>query len=400
MKHLLSFLLIAILSCCNSKPSVKPFKSYLFDLEKTKVSYKVKDLFKSMDFIKLETGDGFLLSDITKIEIDDDKIFIQDSDKKNIFVFDTTGRHLTNLVSIGKGPGELTTAYFFAIDKLNDHIYVADPWSRKMIKYSYDGIILKENKGISCSGGLGVLNGMLVADISGLYLPRFDEHRDKSNFIKYNFDADSIWSLNVTGNYYRNKDISFQAHHRFLNLNNDLFFLDEIGGNVMEFNGDTLSVKYKIDFGKNDMGYQRIKRFSKNMGEFIPYMNKKSFAFITDLYETTDFIFVEIYHNRLTLYGFINKKNYNIVIYHGLDLVYSSSSSIDDFNYPCNPIIIGANDDQFIGFVRPSNIVKSKKTLGEGYQKIAEKYSLQDVKEDDNPIIALLKFNSAPNTTP
>lgn len=399
MKNLSFFLLITILSC-NSKAPVKPVKSYLFDLEKAKVSYKVTDLIKSMDFIKLEKGEGFLLSDITKIEMDDDKIFIQDSDKKNIFVFDTVGRHLTNLVSIGKGPGELTTAYFFAIDKLNDHIYVADPWSRKMIKYSYDGIILKENKDISCSGDMGVLNGTLVADISGLYLPRFDEHRDKSNFIKYNFDADSIWSVSVTGNYYRNKDISFQAHHRFLNLNNYLFFLDEIGGNVMEFNGDTLSVKYKIDFGKNDMGYQRIKRFSKNMGEFIPYTRKKSFAFITNLYETNDFIFVEIDYNRITIHGVINKENDNIVIYNGLDLVYSSVSSIDDFNYPCSPIIIGANDDEFIGFVQPFNIVKSTKTLGKGYQKIAEKYSLQDVKEDDNPILALLKFKSAPKTTP
>ena len=399
MKNLSFFLLITILSC-NSKSPVKPFKSYLFDLEKAKVSYKVTDLIKSMDFIKLEKGEGFLLSDITKIEMDDDKIFIQDSDKKNIFVFDTAGRHLTNLVSIGKGPGELTTAYFFAIDKLNDHIYVADPWSRKMIKYSYDGIILKENKDISCSGDLGVLNGMLVADISGLYLPRFDEHRDKSNFIKYNFDADSIWSVSVTGNHYRNKNISFQAHHRFLNLNNDLFFLDEIGGNVMEFNGDTLSVKYKIDFGKNNMGYQRIKRFSKNIGEFIPYMRKKSFAFISRLHENNDFIFLDINYKKLTLNGFINKENDNIIIYNGLNLVYSSLSSIDDFNYPCNPIIIGANDDEFIGFVRSFNIAKSIKTLGKGYQKIAEKYSLQDVKEDDNPIIVLLKFKSAPKTTP
>ena len=40
MKNLPFFLLITILSC-NSESSVKPVKSYLFDLEKAKVSYKV-----------------------------------------------------------------------------------------------------------------------------------------------------------------------------------------------------------------------------------------------------------------------------------------------------------------------------------------------------------------------
>ena len=39
------------------------------------------------------------------------------------------------------------------------------------------------------------------------------------------------------------------------------------------------------------------------------------------------------------------------------------------------------------------------KTLGEEYQKLVKKYLLQDVKEDDNPILAL-KFKSAPKTTP
>ena len=75
----------------------------------------------------------------------------------------------------------------------------------------------------------------------------------------------------------------------------------------MEFNGDTLSVKYKIDFGKNDLGYQRIKKFSKNMGEFIPYMGKKSFAFIGNLYETNDFIFVGINYKALKFNSIINK---------------------------------------------------------------------------------------------
>ena len=40
MKNIPFFLLITMLSC-NSESSVKPVKSYLFDLEKAKVSYKV-----------------------------------------------------------------------------------------------------------------------------------------------------------------------------------------------------------------------------------------------------------------------------------------------------------------------------------------------------------------------
>jgi len=79
--------------------------------------------------IKLETNNDCLIGEISKVIIEDDKIFIFDAKiAKKLFCFDLQGKHLFTVGTIGGGPGEMDTPKDF--DVTNGKIYIIDRQSR------------------------------------------------------------------------------------------------------------------------------------------------------------------------------------------------------------------------------------------------------------------------------
>lgn len=98
---------------------------------------------KSIDYLTLNTNDSCLMSGIDKIYVDDDKLFIQDSKKAGVFVFSKEGVLLKQINYYGNGPMEFVDINTFSIDKQLKHICIYDGQSRKINKYTYDGVFVE-----------------------------------------------------------------------------------------------------------------------------------------------------------------------------------------------------------------------------------------------------------------
>jgi len=91
----------------------------------------------SIEYIFLETTDACLIDAIDKIMIDDSLIFI--FNKKQLLIFNVSGKFERSIGKVGKGPGEYLEIIDFTINSRENKIYILDVGQQKVIRYSYDG---------------------------------------------------------------------------------------------------------------------------------------------------------------------------------------------------------------------------------------------------------------------
>lgn len=82
---------------------------------------KLSEIFACLDFIPLETGDDFLLSNIRRIKKRNGRYYVQHNEHQ-LDVFDGEGKYLAKIGSRGQGPGEYSALCDFDADK--EYIYI------------------------------------------------------------------------------------------------------------------------------------------------------------------------------------------------------------------------------------------------------------------------------------
>src|SRR5699024_4234283 len=83
--------------------------------------------------------DEVLLGRLGSISVDkSNRVFIGDTDKKNIHVFAPDGKHITQFGREGHGPGEFRTISIIGVD--TDKLYVYDLLYRRMSLFSLDSL--------------------------------------------------------------------------------------------------------------------------------------------------------------------------------------------------------------------------------------------------------------------
>jgi hypothetical protein len=113
---------------------------YLDSLSNENFIIKNKDRHR---FVKLETTADCLIAAIQKMEFDDGKIFILDSNNK-IFVFNEGGKFLNTVARIGPGPNEHHNIFEFYLDKENKRVNVIDIFKSVIFSYAYSGKLLEK----------------------------------------------------------------------------------------------------------------------------------------------------------------------------------------------------------------------------------------------------------------
>ncbi len=131
-----SFLLAAVLVLCgcrskNTPLAIEPDKTIVFT-EKT--AGVIPDIIDSVEYLALETCEGSIYSGITKMMVKNNKIYIGDSFRQKIVVFDLSGRFLYNIDKKGRGPGEYLELKNFTVD--NNSVYVIDNRTNTVTAYS------------------------------------------------------------------------------------------------------------------------------------------------------------------------------------------------------------------------------------------------------------------------
>ena len=206
----------------------KKEKGLVIDIDNAKINiddeFLYSSKFKSIKTIALETNELCLIGFINKIRVYGDYIIILDSDiAKSILIFDTNGRFIRKIGSIGQGPDEYTDPFDYAVDIEEMAIYVLDSFLRKIKKYNLttgefiNSITLDKNV---MSYNIEYVGGVLFADAY------FSEHSDDNYLIRIIQEP----SGKIDGNFLNvkeyNKGISNNSY-----IYKNVFFLRE-NGNV------------------------------------------------------------------------------------------------------------------------------------------------------------------------
>ena len=89
---------------------------------------KLSDMADNLRAIPLETNDSCLLSDYIKIWVGNK--YIVTADKNAMHLFGKDGKHIRQLASQGKGPGEFSSIATFTVNESNERLYYRD-WNQR-----------------------------------------------------------------------------------------------------------------------------------------------------------------------------------------------------------------------------------------------------------------------------
>ncbi len=119
------------------------FKSY--DLNKNHRKVKLTDLIQEVEFIRLEETAESLLGNVQDVHIVGDKfVFMGDTFKGNIFVFDNQGKLINRINNKGNGPGQYSWLTDLWIE--GDLIAIFDCFQKAIKKYQVNGDYVSERK--------------------------------------------------------------------------------------------------------------------------------------------------------------------------------------------------------------------------------------------------------------
>ena len=87
-----------------------------------------------------ETDDNYLFSKVRKIVVDNQgNIYVPDSSRCRVQVFDANGKYLRTIGKKGEGPGEQRFILDMITDDDNKKIHILDSRNRKISRYHFDG---------------------------------------------------------------------------------------------------------------------------------------------------------------------------------------------------------------------------------------------------------------------
>jgi hypothetical protein len=116
--------------------------------EKSNTQAAYSQFFKAAKLVKLETNPGCLISNVSELKTDTDRIFIYDARLGSVFIFTNNGHFLVRIGVIGKGPGEMITPRGFTLDKKLKQIELLDFSGRKILQYDYNGNYIKSQDAV------------------------------------------------------------------------------------------------------------------------------------------------------------------------------------------------------------------------------------------------------------
>lgn len=278
---------------------------------------QIDSLFSEIMVIQLETKPECLISNIEKLLIHNNRLYIQDRIGR-ILVFNMDGKFLLEVGKTGKGPGEYLKLLDFEIDK-NEEIYVLD--FMKIHRFSSNGNYLEYIP----------LNFLSRSDNIYSNPVEFTLGKNGNFYIwggsvgirgKPEFDVYAFYEVSKKGKIINKYlPISYQVpsglqKHRFPRYNDTVLVDPIFGSNVVYYiNYNNLVPKYKIDFGEKTFNIPIPEGFNSH-ADFTLNIDQLYYHTIEGFIETKDWIYFRFlykmyYHNvfysKKLLRSFISK---------------------------------------------------------------------------------------------
>lgn len=388
------------ISCKNNNTS---FNALIENKNLVKISFEnipdnpcmdVDSLLDSIYYIKPQATNRSLISEYSKILIEDKKVFIMENSLTNkaVYAFDIDGQFLFNINAKGNGPGEYNSIHDFYVDIDNKQIGILD--RSQILKYDFNGrfinrldlrkyliknIILKNNYIYAYTYSQcfsSKCHNLKVFNMQGELV--YADYPLSKNLLNFPIGGEKIYLNSNLDNVY------------FNSLNNDTIYKLGI---------DHITPELVVDFGNYKYPDYKFLQLVKNeqnaISELSNLRNSKYIMFgINNFSFTKDYFFMSFSMNKTMYYSLYSFKTKNTLIFSSIKL---------SNNFLITPNIISTNNHIIYCTLEPEYLDwyrKHEESLGilnpkNGFPKNrVDRYNnlLKNINLEDNKVIAIMKF--------
>ncbi|WP_101544573.1 6-bladed beta-propeller [Bacteroides cutis] len=363
--------LLLFVSCSTSNKEVE---SVIVDFSEES-SLSASDLL-SVSYVKLETGDDYLLAGGNQCtNVGDRYILLDNIMARTLYAFNLDGSFVQQIGKKGNGPGEYINPFEYSVNERDKTLSVIDIEQQKIIVYSLaDFRFLSEKKMPFYSDYMEQLpNGdyvwynKLASDASDSYAFITDKDLNiKKSFIPIDFS--SGYSLGTSRKLYKQGD--------------EVSLYTPFNPVLYRVKSDSIYPAFQFKFGEKKLPpIDFLKEKSANNKNYIPDLLESPYVAFYNVYESDQLLCVPYYMDKTMYFGFYDKKK-NISYNFSQDKL-QSELQIGAFSSP-----IGVTQDgSFISLLRPGLLLQ----LQEKGNKINDELIqlLNESTEEDNPILLI-----------
>ncbi len=264
-----------------------------------------KDLFSEIQLIPLETTPESLIRNITQIKFFEDRYYIHDYSRSQIFVFDRERHFHFALNEKGHGPGEYLNLTDFAIDTTRRNLVVLCAVSNALFFYDLGGKFIEKKK---------------LPEIAGAYNSLQFQNKDTIAFFTYDYDHRlKFYSLSrneILDEYFPEdiKDVFCRGVFPFPHA-----FRRSLTNTIYSLSGATFTELYRWDFGDLNNDIEKLE-FHPNMSkqEIIQYAkdvySSKSVNYIIDSQgQNSRYRYAMVVRQNKYIQLFYNRKNHDLL---------------------------------------------------------------------------------------
>lgn len=347
-------------------------------------SIVVSDILEIERLIPLETTSESLLGTISKVVVDDNRLFVLDSrNTEKLAVFDFSGNHLFNIGSNGDGPDQYRGILDFTLDINKKEIYILDR-QLNLVVYNINGKH-KATKSIKTP-----INSISFID-EGLIALYSDSGTETMPIGNYKLKLYDIKKEQVVSTHLKTtpliSDRMVASQKNISSYDGGTSIYASSNDTIFQIKQNTLITKYVLDFKNNPR--------PKDFLEKLPLLPSGYKLLLESGYptpplgweENTDFIYFRFARKNKIYHNFYSKES--------LLPIMSTSNITDDLFLGLNMEPVGNFKNQFIMQVDPGNL----KMIRNYYKKNNELYKinypekfkkqLEAIEADQNPIILL-----------
>jgi len=381
LKWVLTLFVITFVYSCERK-QVKSFNSE-YNIKCIKKEWNISDYFDINETICLETDSNCFISQIDKMVIAKNYIYILDKEAKTVFMFTRGGKYVSKINNVGKDPGEYLN--ITTIDITNDALYLVVWRARqKLLKYSLNLSFIEETSPPIECGALKIMDEGYYIYASNICDKKLSIGGKHYNLAFFNKQDDLQWyDLPFNDSFCgRSNSYGSQGRNFTLSSTGDLFFTKPFSDEIYKVEKDVLDSYFKLNFN-----YESIENVQENMNrkEMLNHYNKLGlFKSIGNLCITQSFVYFQIFSNQ----------SFRCIVED--DVAYYTSNSGVDPKFGLNFSKHIGNTSEYNGIiveVPPIHIkymCKNKPELVVDEIKELEK----NISVNDNPILFFLKYRS------
>lgn len=255
------------------------------------VSIDLSVLTDSIRYIQLETNDRCIVTEIEKIELIDDFIFVKDK-KDCLYVFNLNGDYLYTIGRMGKGPGEYIVLNDFFVDKLNNKVSIFDQVQSKIIQFSYDGKFINEFRVNCCPDKIKkIMDNYYLSSsfmINDTLIYEYKDNKKINHFTKNDLNLEKFQE--------------HVLHFESLGIYEDsITYWNELNNYVFRIKDGKLFKRFLFDYGKHSYELSAQKNASEDFKDRSEHGSVESFI------ETKEYIFINSLFNKEVKHILYNK---------------------------------------------------------------------------------------------